>query len=244
MIPEWLHILAIVMLVIGFASALIILVDVLRHPQHMGIMNVVWPVTGLYAGPIAVWSYYRYGRLARHELAREAKAQDEKPPHKRLTPFPAKVGKGATHCGAGCTLGDIIAEWTAHFLPVIATIFGLGWLFEEKIFAVWIFDYIIAFLIGIAFQYLTIVPMRGLGFWEGIVAAVKADTLSLTAWQIGMYGFMAIAHFLIFGALLGAKLEVAMVEFWASMQIAMICGFLTAYPANWWLIRKGLKEAM
>jgi hypothetical protein len=26
---------------------------------------------------------------------------------------------------------------------------------------------------------------------------VKADTLPLTAWQIGMYGFMAIAYFLI-----------------------------------------------
>lgn len=28
------------------------------------------------------------------------------------------------------------------------------------------------------------------------------------------------------------------------MQIAMFAGFLTAYPANWWLLKKGLKEAM
>ena len=28
------------------------------------------------------------------------------------------------------------------------------------------------------------------------------------------------------------------------MQIAMICGFVTAYPVNWWLIRAGLKEKM
>ena len=28
------------------------------------------------------------------------------------------------------------------------------------------------------------------------------------------------------------------------MQIAMICGFVTAYPVNWWLIRVGIKEAM
>jgi hypothetical protein len=24
----------------------------------------------------------------------------------------------------------------------------------------------------------------------------------------------------------------------------MICGFLTSYPVNWWLIRAGIKEAM
>ena len=28
------------------------------------------------------------------------------------------------------------------------------------------------------------------------------------------------------------------------MQIAMICGFFTAYPVNWWLIKKKIKEEM
>ena len=28
------------------------------------------------------------------------------------------------------------------------------------------------------------------------------------------------------------------------MQLAMLCGFATAYPVNWWLIRRGLKEKM
>lgn len=28
------------------------------------------------------------------------------------------------------------------------------------------------------------------------------------------------------------------------MQIAMMCGFLTAYPVNWWLIKTGIKERM
>jgi hypothetical protein len=32
--------------------------------------------------------------------------------------------------------------------------------------------------------------------------------------------------------------------FWFMMQIAMLVGFLTSYPVNWWLIRKGLKEEM
>jgi len=41
--------------------------------------------------------------------------------------------------------------------------------------------------------------MRGLSFGKGMVAAAKADFLSLTAWQVGMYGWMAIATFLVFG---------------------------------------------
>ena len=31
---------------------------------------------------------------------------------------------------------------------------------------------------------------------------------------------------------------------WIMIQIAMLCGFATAWPVNAWLIRKGIKEAM
>jgi len=92
------------------------------------------------------------------------------------------------------------------------------------------------------FQYFTIAPMRGLSFGKGIIAAIKADTLSLTAWQLGMYGFMALAYFYFFGVLLGVKLQTNMVEFWFMMQLAMVCGFLTSYPVNWWLIQSGMKR--
>jgi hypothetical protein len=33
-------------------------------------------------------------------------------------------------------------------------------------------------------------------------------------------------------------------EFWFMMQIAMLCGFATAYPMNWLLTRTGVKEKM
>jgi FtsP/CotA-like multicopper oxidase with cupredoxin domain len=32
--------------------------------------------------------------------------------------------------------------------------------------------------------------------------------------------------------------------FWFMMQIAMLAGFLTSYPVNWWLLRAGIKERM
>jgi hypothetical protein len=86
--------------------------------------------------------------------------------------------------------------------------------------------------------------MRGLSLRAGMIAALKADTLSLAAWQVGMYGFMALAQFLYFRPLLGKPVELATPEFWLTMQIGMLAGFLTSYPVNWWLIKSGIKERM
>ncbi|MBO0662371.1 DUF4396 domain-containing protein [Jiella sp. MQZ9-1] len=254
MIPTWLHVLAIISLLVGALSALIIAVDIKRHPQPMAVMNAVWPISGLYAGPLALWGYGRFGRAAPYGTSHEKHPRLEQP-HAGMaqhsshdgaaeTPHFAIVGKGAAHCGAGCTLGDILAEWLVFFVPAIAVWFGWHSLFDEKIFAVWILDFIVAFGFGIAFQYHAIKPMSDLSPSQVLIAAIKADTLSLTAWQVGMYGFMAIAHFGLFAGLLGAALDVNSAEFWFMMQIAMVCGFMTAYPVNAWLIRKGIKEAM
>lgn len=242
--PYWLHLLAILSLIVAFVCAIIIALDETRHPQHMWIMNVVWPVVALFGSLFALWAYYSYGRLATKAATMQAKKQGAKPPSKRKTPFPVMVGKGAAHCGSGCALGDLIAEWLVFLLPVIATYFGWKTIFADKIFAVWIVDYLFAFAFGVIFQYFTIKPMRQLSPSQGLIQAVKADFLSLTSWQIGMYGFMAFAHFYLFGHVLGVELKVASVEFWFMMQIAMWTGFLTAYPVNWWLISSGIKEKM
>jgi hypothetical protein len=46
---------------------------------------------------------------------------------------------------------------------------------------------VLAYLFGIVFQYFSVAPMRGLGFMEGIVTAAKIDTLSLVAYEVGMF---------------------------------------------------------
>jgi hypothetical protein len=117
--------------------------------------------------------------------------QKKEPPNKTETPFPLMVANGALHCGSGCMLGDILAEWLVFAVPAIAVAFGWQRLFGERIFAAWIVDFLFAYALGILFQYFTIAPMRNLSFRQGLIAAIKADTLSLTAWQMGMYGFMA-----------------------------------------------------
>ncbi|MEO9227389.1 MAG: DUF4396 domain-containing protein [Devosia sp.] len=243
MIPTWLHVLSIAFLTLGFVCAGIIVYDEWRHPQQMWIMNVVWPVAALFGTVLWLWGYFRFGRLATKEQMMAAKKAGREPPSK-TKPFAAVVAEGASHCGSGCTLGDICAEWLAFTVPSIAIWLGWKSIFDEKMFAVWILDFIFAYVFGIVFQYFTIAPMRNLGLVQGLWAAVKADTLSLAAWQIGMYGFMAVAFFWIFRTLLGVELAVNSFEFWFMMQIAMLFGFATSYPVNWWLIRIGLKEEM
>ena len=233
--PNWLYTIAWIYLVACFVAAALIIVDELRRPQHMWIMNVVWPVNALYWGPLAVWAYYRWGTLSTKCAVAEAKAGGEENPGKRK-PFLAMVAVGDSHCGAGCTLGDIIAEWM---------IFGLSLSFfgamrHHELFTAYVLDYTFAYVLGIAFQYFTIAPMRGLRFWQGIWAAIKADTLSLTAFEIGLFGWMALPSLVFFGH----PLEKTDPVFWFMMQIGMILGFFTSYPINWWLLRVGLKEKM
>lgn len=243
MFPSWLHVLSLASLALGLVCVLIILVDVIGHPQHMGVMNVVWPVTALFGSVVVLWGYFRYGRLATHAAASQAKRQGKPMPGKTQTPYPVIVGKGALHCGAGCMIGDIIAEWLAFLIPAVAIWFGYQSIFSDKIYAVWVLDFIFAFGLGIIFQYFAIAPMRGLGPWKGIQAALKADTLSLIAWQVGMYGAMFIAQW-IYEAQFGQRSEANVPEFWFAMQIAMVAGFITSYPVNWWLIISGIKEKM
>ncbi len=249
MIPQWFTVLSIIMLVLGGLCAIVIAADLLLgHRQHMWIMNIVWPVCALFGTLAVVWLYFKYGRLAAEQKVNEAKAQGEEPPSKTQSPFSVMVAKAALHCGSGCTLGDICAEFLALGVPAVAVAFGWRWLFpsteQGKVFAVWILDYLFAFVIGVAFQYFTIVPMRSLPVFKGLVQAVKADCLSLTAWQVGMYGLMAIAQFAVFEPVWEQLVKPDRPEFWFTMQIAMLCGFITAYPVNWWLVSSGIKEKM
>ncbi|WP_172328973.1 DUF4396 domain-containing protein [Mangrovicoccus sp. HB161399] len=229
MIPTWLTVLALLSLATGLVSAILMVRRVRAHPPHMKIMAAVWPLCCLFAGPLILWFHSRHG----HGHADDA------------TPFPAVVAKGTLHCGAGCTLGDIIAETLALLAPAVLLPFGWPGLFDNRIFAVWGLDFVFAFGLGLVFQYYAIAPMRGLGLKDGLWAALKADAASLAAWQVGMYGAMAIAHFAVFPAIApGAEVGAADPLFWFAMQIAMAAGFCTAYPVNAWLISAGVKERM
>lgn len=145
----------------------------------------------------------------------------------------ATIAVGVSHCGAGCTLGDIVAEFTFFGLGV--RIAGMALWYE------YIGNYILAVILGLFFQYFAVAPMRGLNLRGGVKAAAKADILSLSAFEVGLFGWMALMAFVFFPA---PHLHPDSPVSWFLMQIGMIIGFATAWRANVWLIRKGVKEAM
>jgi hypothetical protein len=222
--PTWLTWASWIALALAAASAGVIVFDIFGRGarQRMAVMEIVWPVSALYFGPFAVVAYRRWGRPQR----RGAEADGEKS-------LPASVAVAVSHCGAGCTLGDIIGGFVV--LAAGLEIAGLA-LWPE--YAV---DYVLAFALGVAFQYFTIAPMRGLGVRKGLVAAVKADALSLTAFEVGLFGWMALVQLVFFPV---HHLAADTASYWFMMQLGMLLGFATAYPANWWLLRRGLKERM
>jgi hypothetical protein len=244
--PEWLHVLSWAYLGLSFACAAYIAFDEIRRPQKMIIMNFVWPITALYFGPVAVWSYLHAGlkmtrsrmrrmqRMIREELKSEngRSAPAENQPA-RPQPTGEQIAVGVSHCGAGCTLGDISAEWW---------VFVMGLAFAGGDFSTrLIMDFLLAWTFGIAFQYFTIAPMRGLPLGKGILQAMRVDTFSIVAFQLGLFAWMALSYFVFFPA---PHLRPDEAVFWFMMQVGMIIGFFTSYPANRFLLSNGWKEKM
>ena len=194
-------------------------------------MDLVWPITGLYMGPLAIC-------LHRKTLPVSTKKPMSPPMreimdrHKDDPPTWIQNSLAVFHCGAGCSIGDALAE-------VLVAVLALR--FAGEFGTKLVFDFLFAYLLGVAFQYFTIAPMRGLSLGKGLIAAVRADTVSIALFEVGMFAWMAISFFWLFPS---PHLKPTMAVFWFMMQIAMVVGFLTALPANAWLIRKGWKEKM
>jgi Domain of unknown function (DUF4396) len=227
--PAWLTVIAWIWLGVAFITSGVILLDIFvtGHRQQMGVMEAVYPVTALYLWPLALLLYWRWGRN-RHGLYNRAR------PVERKKPRWVTIAIEVSHCGSGCTLGDLIAEWTIYALAL--TVAG------RSLFAEYIGDYTLALALGIGFQYFAIAPMRGLGIREGIKAAARADLISLTFFEIGLFGWMALMAFVFFPA--PHHLLPTAPAYWLLMQVGMIVGFLTAWPANVWLLNRGIKVAM
>lgn len=197
----------------------------------MWIMDVVWPVTALYMGPAAVY-LYQIGLPVSMKGQMSPDMKKMMKEHKDDPPTPIQNSIAVFHWGAGCSIGDAIAEL---MVPALALTFAGE--FGTKL----IFDFALAYIFGIVLQYFTIVPMRGLSLGKGLVAAVCADAISIALFEVGMFAWMAFSYYWLFPS---PHLKPSMALFWFMMQIAMIAGFFTALPANAWLIRKGWKEKM
>jgi hypothetical protein len=228
----------------------------------------------LYFGPLAVALYWRWGRAARtalppmstsppatsmaavasagngsrtrqhahhadHDVAGSTTGPDGADgatvaPSEQVRPWWATMAIEVSHCGSGCALGDVISEFAIFALGLTIAGLTLG--------AEYVGDYILALVFGIIFQYFAIAPMRGLGVRDGLIAAAKADFISLTAFEVGLFGWMAVMTFVLFPA--PHNLMPNSAAFWLLMQVGMIIGYCTSWPANIWLVKRGIKVPM
>lgn len=215
--PEWLHVLAWLYLILCSAIALWIVSDFLRgHKQKMWVMHLVWPITAMYFGPVAAWIYLRTRPVSMASAPKPD--EDTKKRMKRVDPTREQISVAVFHCGAGCTIGDIIGEGGLFLIGGAALTFIGGSEFATKL----IVDFALAYLLGIFFHYFTIVPMRGLSPAKGILASMRADTISILAFEVGMFAWMTLTRFAFFPE--PRRVHPDMAVFWFMMQIAMIIG--------------------
>jgi Domain of unknown function (DUF4396) len=135
--------------------------------------------------------------------------------------------------------GHITGEWIVYATSLMIGGFALQ--AASSRCAMFVLDFAFAWTYGIGFQYFSIVPVReDVGPLQGLWAAIKADTLSIVAFQVGLFGYMALYHLVFWKP----PLSIASRAYWFMMQIGMIIGFFSAWPVNAWLIKAGFKEKM
>ena len=223
MIPGWLTAVSWVFVGLALLCAAAILYDVYGrgYRQRTSVMSVVWPITALYFGPLALPAYYRWGRPRSEKWQKEHGSAPEKS-------LPIAAATGGTTGGAASAIGHVIGVPLVVFLGL--TIAG------QALWVMILFIAIIATVLLFAFEYFfSTVPTRGLSRGKGLGVALLIALVTVLAFDVGMGGWMLVMHFLLFMP------PLTDVTFLFLMQIGLILGFLTGYPAVLWLVRRGVK---
>ncbi len=131
------------------------------------------------------------------------------------------------HCvagdGVGILAGAVIGSVMSLDRPLeVALEYGLGFGFGWTIF-----------------QTLFMRGMAGGSYWMALKRTFIPEFLSM---NLVMTGMILVASLL--WAAAGGKRGPLTPTFWFVMSMALLAGFVTAYPINWWLVAKGLKHGM
>jgi len=81
--------------------------------------------------------------------------------------------------------------------------------------------------------------MAGGSYKSALRRTFISELLSMNWLMAGMLPAMTLAMM----ALPGSH-NPGTADFWFVMSMALLTGFITAYPVNWWLVSKGLKHGM
>ena len=223
MIPGWLTAVSWAFVGLTLLCAAAILYDVYGrgYRQRVHAMEAVWPITALYFGPLALLAYYRWGR------PRSEKWQKEQgdTPEKSLA---AAAATGGIPGGAASAVGHVIG------VPLVV-LSGLTIAGQSLWVMILVIAVIAVALLFVFAYFFSTVPTRGLSSGKGLTVALLIALVTVLAFDVGMGGWMLVMHYLLFMP------PLTDVTFVFLMQVGLILGFLTGYPAVLWLVRRGIK---
>ncbi len=214
-LPDWVTPLAWAYIALALLSAVVIAADIYLRGRRQATTaaELVWVTSGLYLGPVAVAVYLRRGR------PEATPATDEGPASRDSAALAVLPGGGAS------AIAHLVA------VPFVAAV---GWTIAGL--AMWPMILVIAALaIAMLAVYERVAgrgarSVRGPGLSVG--AAVFAAAVTVVAFDIGMVGWMLVLHV---NDLMPAASEGS---FWFLMQVGVIVGLATGYPAVRWLVAR------
>ena len=222
-IPGWLSPVAWTYITLALLATAVIAADIyLGRRRHSSVASeLVWVTTGLYLGPFAIPVYLNRGRTnAAATTASTATAQE--------TATNNSDAAVAVLPGGG-------ASAVAHLIAV-PFVAAIGWTIAGL--AMWPMIIIIAILATVmlavyerhATKTTSAATGRGRGLTVG--AAFFGALVTVAAFDVGMVGWMLLLHFN------NAMPPVSDGNFWFLMQIGVLVGLATGYPAVRWLLSR------
>jgi len=203
--------------VLALAATLYVGIDQYRGNPEPPVMKWGFILITLYLGPIGLLLYV---------LADKEPRPGE---HEAFIKPLWKQGIGSTiHCVAGDATGIILAA------VVTATL-------ELPMWLDLIVEYTAGFAFGLfIFQSLFMRSMMGGSYWQNVRKSFFPELISMNFMMAGMAPVMSI---LMMGRDMRA-MQPDQLLFWAVMSLGVLAGFITAYPANVWMVARGLKHGL
>ncbi len=199
------------------ASTIYVAWDQYRNNPEPTVMKWGFILVTLYMGPLGVLLYV---------LADKEPRPGE---HEDFIKPLWKQGVGSTiHCVAGDATGIILAA-------AVTAKLGLPMWLDL------IVEYATGFAFGLfIFQSLFMKSMMGGTYWQNVRKTFLPELISMNFMMAGMAPAMS---FLMMGRDMRA-MEPTELLFWGAMSLGVMVGFVTAYPANVWMVHGGLKHGL
>ena len=196
-------------------SFLFVVIDIPKTPED-NVIKWAFVILVIFTGPIGAFFYVLGCR------------EPIKGTHEIYVAARWKQVLGSTmHCAAGDGIGIIAGAVIASFLTLSAL----------QDFTL---EYILGFGFGWAFfQAYAMKDMAGGSYSKSLRMSFLPEFLSMNLLMTGMFLTMSVLKPRIEGAD-----DPLRPEFWFVISMALLVGFIFAYPMNWWLVSNGMKHGM